>query len=99
MYRIGFHQRRGTGSNGLLEAFLAPAGTAFSSPFASIATGTWTTSADRIRFGATAGGAVDATGDTIALDAGVMPAAVAMGSGKRTAQRLGKCGVHHRRLL
>ncbi len=81
VYRIGLHQRRGTGSNGLLEAFLAPSGTDFSSPFASIATGTWTTSADRIRFGATAGGAFDATADTIALDAGAMPGVAVVAPG------------------
>ncbi len=73
VYRVGLHQRRGTGSNGLLEAFLAPSGTAFGSPFASLATGTWTTSADRLRLGATAGSAVDLTADDIALDGGAMP--------------------------
>lgn len=73
VYRVGIHQRRSTASNGVLEAFLAPASTAFGSPFASLATGLWTTSADRIRFGATAGGALDVTGDNIALDAGAMP--------------------------
>lgn len=74
VYRVGLHQRSGTGSNGLLEAFLAPAGTAFGSPFASLATGTWTTSADRLRFGATAGSAVDLTADDIAIDGAAMPA-------------------------
>ena len=74
VYRVGLHQRRGTGSNAVLEAFLAPAGTAFGAPFASLATGTWTTSADRLRFGATSGSAIDATADNIALDAGATPA-------------------------
>jgi hypothetical protein len=73
IYRVGLHQRGGTGSNALLEAFLAPAGTAFGAPFASLATGTWTTSADRLRFGATSGSAIDVTADTIAIDGGAMP--------------------------
>jgi PKD repeat protein len=73
VYRVAIHQRQGTGSNALLEAFLAPAGNAFGSPFATLTTGAWTTLADRIRFGATAGGALDATADNIALDAGAMP--------------------------
>ena len=74
VYRVGIHQRKGTGSNGVLEAFLAPVGGAFGSPFATLTTGSWTTSADRIRLGATAGGALDVTADNIALDAGAMPA-------------------------
>ena len=85
VYRVGLHQRKGTGANGLLEAFLAPAGTAFGSPFAGQATGTWTTSADRMRFGATSGSAVDLTADNVAVDVGAMPGpSVALGGGSVT---------------
>ena len=84
VYRVAIHQRQGTGSNAVLEAFFAPAGTAFGSPFATLTTGSWTTSADRIRFGATAGGALDATADNIALDAGALPAPAIAASGAAT---------------
>jgi hypothetical protein len=84
VYRVAIHQRQGTGSNAVVEAFLAPAATAFGSPFATLTTGSWTTLADRIRFGATAGGALDATADNIALDAGSMPAPAIAVSGVAT---------------
>ena len=77
VYRVGLHQKRSTGANGVLQAYVAPAGAAFGTPFASLSTGTWTTSADRLRFGATAGSAVNMTADSIALDAGAMPGPVA----------------------
>ncbi|HSS35818.1 MAG TPA: carboxypeptidase regulatory-like domain-containing protein [Patescibacteria group bacterium] len=77
VYRVGLHQKRSTGANGVLQAYVAPAGSAFGTPFASLSTGTWTTLADRLRFGATAGSAVDMTADTIALDAGAMPGPIA----------------------
>ena len=52
-YVVGLHQKRGTGSNGVLEAFLAADGAAFGAPFASRTNGTWTTGMDRLRIGAT----------------------------------------------
>jgi PKD repeat protein len=72
-YRIGIHQQRGTGTTAILEAFLAPAGTDFGAPFARLANGTWTTAADRLRIGATAGGAIDLTMDDVLVDAASMP--------------------------
>ena len=68
-YRIEIHQRRGTGSNAVLEAYVAPVGSAFTTPFASRADGTWTTAADRLRIGATSGGAIDLTMDDVFVDA------------------------------
>ena len=43
--------------------------------------GTWTTSADRIRFGATAGGAVNLTVDDVLIGSGSMPPPVASSGG------------------
>jgi hypothetical protein len=76
-YLIGLHQTRGTGGNGVLEAFLAPDGGAFGAPFARITNGTWTTAADRTRFGATTSVAVDLTIDDVLISSGGMPEAVA----------------------
>lgn len=75
IYRVGLHQKRGTGGNAVLEAFLAPAGAAFGPPFATTATGAWTTQANRLRFGATNGQSTNATFDDILLDAAAMPGA------------------------
>jgi Galactose oxidase-like, Early set domain/Carboxypeptidase regulatory-like domain/Kelch motif len=76
-YLIGLHQSRGTGSDGVLEAFVAPDGGTFGAPFARTTSGAWATSADRTRFGATNGTAVDLTIDDVLLASGGMPAAVA----------------------
>jgi hypothetical protein len=72
-YRVGIHQRRGTGGNAVLEAYLASDGAAFGSPFATNSAGSWTTAADRLRFGATSGGALTATFDDIRIDTGALP--------------------------
>lgn len=76
-YLIGLHQTRGTGGDAVVEAFLAPDGGTFGAPFARLTTGTWTTSADRIRFGATNGTAADLTIDDVLVGSGGMPAQVA----------------------
>jgi hypothetical protein len=73
VYRVGLHQKRGTGGNAVLEAFLAPSGAAFGTPFATTVTGAWTTQANRLRFGATNGQATSATFDDVMLDAAAMP--------------------------
>jgi hypothetical protein len=76
-YLIGLHQSRGTGADAVLEAFLAPDGGTFGAPFARMTSGTWTTSADRTRFGATNSTAVDVTIDDVLVGSGAMPNAVA----------------------
>jgi PKD repeat protein len=68
IYRIGLHQKKGAGGDAVLEAYLTTDGSAFGSPFAATRTGAWTTPADRLRFGSTAGGALDALFDDIKLD-------------------------------
>jgi hypothetical protein len=80
-YLIGLRQSRGTGANAILEAFLAPDGGTFGAPFARLTNGTWTTSADRVRFGATNGTAVDLTIDDVLIASGGMPAPVASTGG------------------
>jgi galactose oxidase-like protein/carboxypeptidase family protein/Kelch motif protein len=76
-YLIGLHQSRGTGTDAVLEAFLAPDGGTFGAPFARMTNGTWTTAADRTRFGATNSTAVDLTIDDVLVGSGAMPNAVA----------------------
>jgi hypothetical protein len=76
-YLIGLHQKSGTGANAVLEAFVAPDGETFGAPFARAANGAWTTAADRTRFGATNGTAVDLTVDDVLIGSGSMPAPVA----------------------
>jgi hypothetical protein len=75
-YLIGLHQKSGSGGPAALEAFVAPDGGTFGTPFAA-GTGTWTSSADRIRFGATNGTAVDLTMDDVLISSGGMPSPVA----------------------
>ena len=80
-YLIGLRQTRGTGGNAVLRAYIAPDGTTFGAPFASLTTGTWTTSADRIRLGATNGTAVDLTMDDVLIASGGVPAPVEAAGG------------------
>ena len=84
-YRIAIHPRRGTGANALLEGYVVPLGTAFGAPFASSSTGTWTTAADRLRAGATAGGGVALTIDDIIVNAGGLPSGATLASAGATA--------------
>ncbi|WP_233149737.1 carboxypeptidase regulatory-like domain-containing protein, partial [Kineosporia sp. A_224] len=73
-YRVGVHQRRGTGANAVLEAFVAPVGTEYGTPFARTATGTWTTAATALRFGTTTGNGAS-TLDDVLVDGATMPTA------------------------
>jgi hypothetical protein len=72
LYRIGLHQKRGSGSNAALEGYVATGDAVFGAPFASSQTQTFTSPADRLRFGATTG-ALNAIFDDIALDAAPPP--------------------------
>jgi hypothetical protein len=72
-YRVGFHQKRGSGGDAVLEAFLAANGAQFGPPFAAISSGSWTTRADRLRLGATASTAINAIFDDIKLDTAILP--------------------------
>jgi len=73
VYRVGLHQKKGSGGNAVLEGFLAQGNQAFGAPFAATSTGTWTSQANRLRFGATNGSSIDATFDDIKLDGAAMP--------------------------
>ncbi len=68
VYRIGLRQKRGTGSNGVLEAYLAVGDAPFGAPFASTTTGARTTQNNSFSFGATATNPVNAVFDDIRLD-------------------------------
>ncbi|MFN8505603.1 RHS repeat-associated core domain-containing protein [Kouleothrix sp.] len=73
LYRIGIHQKKGTGADGVLEAFLAVGDAAFGAAFASSASQTFTSQASKLVVGATNSNAVDATFDDIRLDSAAMP--------------------------
>lgn len=74
LYRIGLRQRQVIGSgDGILEAYLAVGTAAFTTPFASLTNGTWTSAADRLRAGVTSGAAIDLIVDDIRIDSAVMP--------------------------
>jgi hypothetical protein len=75
IYRVGIRQKRGAGADAVLEGYLTTGDDPFGAPFASTTTGSWTSQADRLRFGATTSEALDATFDDIALDFGTTPAA------------------------
>ncbi len=72
IYRVGLRQKKGTGGDAILEAYLAADGAAFGAPFAATSVGTWTTQADRLRFGAT-NSTLDATFDDVKLDTAMLP--------------------------
>ena len=73
IYRVGLRQRRGTGGDAILEAYLAAGDDLFGAPFASTTTGTWTSQANRFQAGVTGSNILDATFDDIRLDSGSMP--------------------------
>jgi len=73
LYRIGIHQKRGTGSNGVLQGFVAVGDASFGAAFASSATQTFTTQANSVQIGATTGTTGSFTVDDIRLDTGAMP--------------------------
>jgi hypothetical protein len=66
-YRVALHQKKGTGTNALLEAYLSSDGT-FTAPFAASAGETFTSAATRFQIGATSSTAVAITVDDITLD-------------------------------
>jgi galactose oxidase-like protein/carboxypeptidase family protein/PKD domain-containing protein/Kelch motif protein len=72
-YRLGLHQRRGTGANAVLEAFLSEAGVPFGPSFAATGTGAWTTAASRLQVGATSNNVANLVLDDIFLDGASMP--------------------------
>jgi len=74
VYRIGIHQRAGTGMNAVLEAFVAAGDDPFIAPFAATRRGEWTEPPDRVRVGMTTSNAVDALIDDVRLHADEMPA-------------------------
>jgi hypothetical protein len=73
VYRIGIHQKKGTGSNGILEGFLATGDAAFTTPFATNSAQTFTTQSDSVQIGSSTSVAATATFDDIRIDNGAMP--------------------------
>jgi hypothetical protein len=73
IYRIGLVQKKGTGGDALLQAFLATGDAAFGAPFAQTTSGGWTSQATRLRVGATVSGVVNLIVDDVRLDGAAMP--------------------------
>jgi hypothetical protein len=73
VYRIAIHQKKGTGSNAVLEGFLATGDASFATPFASSGTQTFTTRADSVQIGASTSTGATLTFDDIRLDTQAMP--------------------------
>jgi hypothetical protein len=73
LYRVGIHQKLGSGANAILEAYVIAGDLPFGGPFAGLTSGTWTTQADRIRIGATTSQALDLLFDDIRIDSMLMP--------------------------
>jgi hypothetical protein len=73
VYRIAIHQKKGTGSNAVLEGFLASGDASFATPFARSGTQTFTTRADSVQIGASTPTGGTPTFDDIRLDTGAMP--------------------------
>jgi hypothetical protein len=73
VYRMGIHQKKGTGSNAVLEGFLAAGDAQFSTAFATNAAQKFTTQADSVQIGASTSTGGNLTFDDIRLDTGAMP--------------------------
>jgi hypothetical protein len=67
-YTLGLREVRGTGSDGVLEAYLSNGTTGLGAPFVRMTTGTWTTRADRVSLGSTNGNALDAVFDDVVIN-------------------------------
>ncbi len=75
VYRLGLRQRAGSGSNGVLEAYVAEGDAPFGAPFAVTATGYWTAPTDRVRLGITANSyTLRVVVDDLRLNGAIMPA-------------------------
>jgi len=73
IYRVGLRQAKGNGTDAVLEGYVTEGDAAVGAPFAVMANGPWTTSADRLRIGVTGSVIVDAVVDDIKLDTASMP--------------------------
>jgi len=73
VYRIAIHQKKGAGTNAVLERFLATGDTTFTTPFASSGSQTFTTQADSVQIGASTPTSGTLTFDDIRLDTVAMP--------------------------
>ena len=73
IYRIGIHQKKGTGSNAVLEGFTVAGDAQFTTTFANSTTQTFKTQADSVQVGASTSTGGNLTFDDIRLDTGAMP--------------------------
>jgi hypothetical protein len=73
VYRVAIHQKKGAGTNAVLEGFLETGDTTFTTPFASSGTQTFNTQADSVQIGASTSTGDTLSFDDIRLDTGAMP--------------------------
>jgi hypothetical protein len=73
VYRIGIHQKKGSGGNSVLEGFLATGDADFGAPFASNSAQSFATQADSVQVGASTSVVGNVTFDDIRIDTGAMP--------------------------
>jgi RHS repeat-associated protein len=73
IYRVGVHQKKGTGANAVLEAYLASGDAPFTSPFSAATNQTFTTAATRVNLGATTSTAAAIALDDITFDTATLP--------------------------
>ncbi len=75
VYRIGLVQKKGTGNNGVLQAYIISGNAPFAAPFAQRTSGTWTTRAANFTFALTNANTqtINATFDDVKLDSAAMP--------------------------
>lgn len=69
-------EKKGTGSNAVLQAYLATGTASFGVPFAERTSGTWTTAATNFTFAITHANTqtINVTFDDVKLDSGTTPA-------------------------
>ncbi len=76
VYRVGLVQKKGTGSDGVLQAYLATGSASFGTPFAERTAGAWTTQATSFTFAMTHANTqtINMTFDDVKLDSAAIPA-------------------------
>lgn len=82
-YHVRLMENRGTGTNAVLAAWVAPDGTDLGAPFAQTTTATFTTRADKVRLGSTSNSTttppvLDADIDSVHIVGGPAPASLSL---------------------
>ncbi|TQM64532.1 N,N-dimethylformamidase beta subunit family domain-containing protein [Humibacillus xanthopallidus] len=97
-YHVRLMQNRGTGTNGVLAAWVAPEGTDLGAPFAQTTTATFTGKADKVRLGSTSNSSttppvLDANIDSVHIVGGPAPASMTLPPSSPTGLTVGMSGT------